>query len=120
MGMLSVMLVTKSVLSRRSLLNGIGAVILIIGTSIGGFIYWNSSENDQPIDTQNSIVLPEDSRIYQRNVAMYAGTFGLLADQWTRDIERLGKPKPLSVTVFLLSILVSGGFFISAYRQGRG
>ena len=110
------MIVQKSLPSRRLFLNGIGVVILLIGINVSGFLYLRSSENPETLDAQNSIVLPEDSRIYQRTVAMYAGTFGLLADEWTRDLESLGEPKPLSIIIIVFSILVSGGFFYKACR----
>lgn len=109
----------KSPRSRRFLLNGVGLTILLIGTGVSGFIYKKSSETDQKVDPQNLIVLPEDSRIYQRNVAMYAGTFGVLADEWTRYIEKLGEPKALSITIIVLTLLVSGGFFVRASRLYR-
>ena len=86
------MIVQKSLPSRRLFLNGIGVVILLIGINVSGFLYLRSPENTETLDAQNSIVLQEDSRIYQRTVAMYAGTFGLLADEWTRDLESLGEP----------------------------
>ena len=106
-------------LSRRSILNCAGIVILIIGLGFGRFLYRKSIQVASPPDYQTEIVLPENSRIYQRNVAMYEGTFGLIADQWTRDFVKLGQPRHLSIIITVVTIIAAGCCFKAAFVLNR-
>lgn len=104
---------------RRSLLNYIGIAILVAGMGIGDFMYWRSlhgasgSEDEDPLGSQY------DSREYQREVQVNIGTFGLIMDQWARAIEKLGEPKPLAITIMVVSAVVAGGCFMTASRMPR-
>jgi hypothetical protein len=104
-------------ISRRSLLNYIGLFILVAGMGIGEFIYWRSLQSGAEKDEGDPLLSQYDSRAYQRQVQMYVGTFGLIMDQWSRAIAKLGEPKPLAITITVLSMLAAGGCFIAASRM---
>jgi hypothetical protein len=109
----------QSTISRRSLLNYIGVFILLCGMGGGEFIYWRSlragsgSDNEDPLDSQY------DSRVYQREVQTYVGTFGLIMEQWSRAATKLREPRPLAITIAVLSMLAAGGCFLAASRLPR-
>jgi hypothetical protein len=105
--------------SRRSLLNYIGIFILLAGMGIGEFIYWRSLQGGSGTDAENPLLSQYDSRVYQRDVQMYVGTFGLIMDQLSRAAAKLGGPKPLAITITVLSLLAAGGCFLAASRMPR-
>jgi hypothetical protein len=105
-------------MSRRSLLNYIGLFILLAGISAGEFIYWRSLQSSSEKD-EDPLSAQYDSRAYQRQVQTYVGTFGLIIDQWSRAISNLKEPKPLAITISVLSMLAAGGCFIAAFRMPR-
>jgi hypothetical protein len=104
-------------MSRRSLLNYIGLFILVVGMGLGEFIYWRSLQSGSEKDEGDPLSSQYDSRAYQRQVQTYVGTFGLIMDQWSRAMARLGEPKPLAITITVLSMLAAGGCFIVAFRM---
>jgi hypothetical protein len=105
-------------ISRRSLLNYIGLFILLAGISVGEFIYWRSLQSGSERD-EDPLTSQYDSRAYQRQVQTYVGTFGLIMDQWSRAIAKIGEPKPLAITISVLSMIAAGGCFIVASRMPR-
>ena len=105
--------------SRRSLLNYIGIAVLIAGMGAGEFIYWRSLQGGSGTGDEDPLLSQYDSRLYQRDVQMYVGTFGLLMDQWSRSVAKLGEPRPLAITISVLSIRAAGGCFLAASRMPR-
>jgi hypothetical protein len=97
--------------SRRSLLNYIGIAILITGVATGEFIYWRSLQNDSAADDGES---PYDSRVYEQTIERTIGVFGVIMDQWSRSLGKLKEPKPLAITIVVVSILAAGGCFMAA------
>jgi hypothetical protein len=108
-----------SSISRRSLLNYIGLFLLVAGLGVGEFIYWRSLQSGSEDNQGDPLSSQYDSRAYQRQVQTYVGTFGLIMDQWSRAIAKLGEPKPLAITIIVLSMLAAGGCFIAASRMPR-
>jgi hypothetical protein len=106
-------------MSRRSLLNYIGLFILLAGVSVGELIYWRSLQSGSGKDEGDPLASQYDSRAYQRQVQMYVGTFGLIMDQWSRTVATLGEPKPLAITITVLSMFAAGGCFVAASRMPR-
>ena len=104
----------QSPTSRRSLLNYIGIFILLAGMGVGEFIYWRSLQGGSGTDDEDPLLSQYDSRVYQRNVQMYVGTFGLIIDQWSRAAAKLGEPRPLAITITVVSMLAAGGCFMVA------
>jgi hypothetical protein len=105
--------------SRRSLLNYIGIFILLAGMGVGEFIYLRSLQGGSGTDDAYPLLSQYDSRVYQRDVQMYVGTFGLIMDQWSRAAAKLGEPRPLAITIIVLSMLAAGGCFMVASRMRR-
>ena len=108
---------TQSMSARRSLLNHVGIAILIIGVAVGEFIYWRSQKNADVDDSVEEQMY--NSRTYIRNVQVNLGTFGMLMDQWTRAAEKLGQPRPLAITIIVVSALSSGTCFAVAARMPK-
>jgi hypothetical protein len=106
-------------MSRRSLLNYLGLFILVAGMAVGEFIYWRSLQSGAEDSERDPLSSQYDSRAYQRQVQTYVGTFGLIIDQWSRAISNLREPKPLAITISVLSMLAAGGCFIAASRMPR-
>jgi hypothetical protein len=105
--------------SRRSLLNYIGVFILLVGMGVGEFIYWRGLQGGSGTDDEDPLLSQYDSRLYQRDVQRYVGTFGLIMDQWSRTAAKLGEPRPLAITIIVLSMLAAGGCFMVASRMRR-
>ena len=101
--------------ARRSLLNYIGIAILMAGMILGEVIYWRGLHSDQTRD-EDLLLTPETSRVYERNVGMTVGTFGLILDKWTRALASLKEPKPLAITLGAVSIVTAGGCFLLARK----
>ena len=111
--------IMQSRTSRRSLLNYIGIFVLLAGIGVGEFIYWRSLQGGSGTDSENPLVSQYDSRVYQRDVQMYVGTFGLILDQWSRAVAKLREPRSLAITISVLSMLAAGGCFMVASRMPR-
>ena len=109
----------QSRISRRSLLNYLGIGILIAGMGIGDFIYWRSLQGGSGRGDEDSAASPYDSRVYEQTMERTVGTFGLLMAQWSRSVESLGEPRPLAVTIAVVSMLAAGGCFVAASRMPR-
>ena len=109
----------RSPISRRSLLNYIGVFILLAGMSVGEFIYWRSLQGGSRTADEDPLLSQYNSRFYQRDVQRYVGTFGLIMDQWSRAAAKLGEPKPLAITIAVISMFAAGGCFIVASRMPR-
>ena len=98
------------------MLNYIGIFILMAGMGVGEFIYWRGGSGTGDADP---LLSQYDSRVYQRDVQMYVGTFGLIMDQWSRSIAKLGEPRFLAIVIAVGSILAAGGCFMVASRMPR-
>ncbi|MDR3403384.1 MAG: hypothetical protein P4L99_12875 [Chthoniobacter sp.] len=111
--------------ARRTLLNQIGLVILVAGFCLGGLIYW-SAPPDKDGDSSYSVdddasLSPEDTRRYGHDTEMNFGKMGMLVDKGMRSAAKLGEPKPLAITVTIVSILTAVGCFaIGAQGSERG
>jgi len=101
---------------RRSMLNSIGIAILIIGLGSAEFIYWRSLKSASDAGFEDS---PYDSRVYQQDVERTIGVFGLIMDEFSRTMAKLGEPGPLAITIAAGSLLAAGGCFFVASRMPR-
>jgi len=109
----------QSSISRRSLLNYTGLVILIAGMCTGEFIYWRSLHGGSGAGDEDPLSGQYDSRVYQREMEVNVGTFGLIMDQWSRSFAKLKEPGPLAITITVVSMLAAGGCFFVASRLPR-
>jgi hypothetical protein len=44
------------------------------------------------------------------------GIFGVMMDQWSRSVAKLEEPRPLAITIVMVSMLAAGGCFMAAAR----
>ena len=109
----------QSMSARRSLLNNIGIAVLLIGVATGEFLYWRSQQRGDTDEDNSAEEQMYNSRTYTREVQMNGGTLGLLMDQWTRAAGKLGQPKPLAITIMVVSALSAGACFAVAAKMQR-
>ena len=107
----------QSSISRRTFLNYTGIVILLAGICIGEFIYWRSLHGGAGAGDEDPLLWQYDSRLYQREIEVNVGTFGLIMDQWSRSFAKLKEPGPLAITIAVVSMLTAGGCFFVASRM---
>ena len=100
---------------RRARLNTLGVIVLLVGMSTGDLVYWLAGTHDTPADD----VLAEQmqSKAYQASVERNVGAFGALMAQWSDALAELGQPRPLAVTIMVVSCAAAGGCFWVASRQ---
>ena len=77
--------------SRSSLLNYIGIFILLAGMGVGEFICLRSLQGGSGTDDAYPLLSQYDSRVHQRDVQMYVGTFGLIMDQMVAGGREAGR-----------------------------
>lgn len=104
---------------KRPALNYIGIGILIAGVGSGELIYWRSLQNTDYSRNDDSLIRLADSRAYDRTIETQVGTFGLIVNQWDRELAKLGEPGPLAITISAFSMLAAGGCFVAASRMPR-
>ena len=115
----SIQVVTQSPTSLRSLLNYIGIAILLAGVGAGEFIYWRSLHNGSAAGDEDPLLWQHDSAAYQHQVEENVGVLGVVVDQWSRAAADLREPKPLAITLAVISMLAGGGCFLVASRMPR-
>jgi hypothetical protein len=107
-------------LQRRTCLNLIGALILLIGLSSDGLVYHRAENPADDIlgyeesDGTPYPLSPEDSKDYLRNVELYGGKANVLADKLRRSFLSLWQGKPPAIIIGSVGIVVSLGFFYAA------
>ena len=105
----------------RALLHRCGAVILFLGICLAAFIYWSAppATGSQAV-YEDSPLAPEDSRRYAHDTEVNFGKAGVLGDKARRMAGQLGKPKPLAVTVIVVSGLLASGCFLFSRADVAG
>ena len=98
---------------RRARLNVIGLAVLLAGLGIGGLIYsqGGTDDDDDVLAAQNQ------SKAYDQAVQRNIGAAGLLMDRWTQTLGKFTQPRPLAVTLILVSGVAAGGCFVAAARH---
>jgi len=103
-------------LSRRALLNYVGLFILIAGMGTAEVIYWRSLHQE----AGDFVDSPYDSRVFEQTMERTVGVFGLLMDEWSRGVAKLEEPKPLAITIAVVSMMAAGGcFFVASRMEGE-
>ena len=101
---------------RRARLNSLAIIILLLGLGTGDLIYWRAGTDDAPTDDE-VLADQEQSKAYQREIERNVGAFGALMARWSDSLAELGQPKPLALTIMIVSCAVAGGCFWVASRQ---
>jgi hypothetical protein len=112
--------VMQSSPGRRALLHRCGAVILFVGICLGAFVYWSAPPSASQSVYDDSMLAPEDSRRYAHDTEVNFGKTGVIGDKAMRTVSRLGEPKPLAITIIVISVLVSGGCFYASRAHTAG
>jgi hypothetical protein len=106
----------QSSTSTRTFLNYAGIFILIAGMCTGEFIYWRSLHGGAGAGDEDPLSWQYDSRVYQREIAVNVGTFGLIMDKLSRSAS---SPGSLAIIITVVSVLAAGGCFFVASRLPR-
>jgi hypothetical protein len=105
----------------RALLHRCGAVILFVGICLGALIYWSAPQGANVETAQSgyddSPLSPDDSRRYAHDTEVNLGKVGALTDKWTRMAAHWGEPKPLAITILVVSALLAGGCFLAGRQR---
>ena len=100
----------------RTRLNLTGFVVLLVGLSIGGWIYRHGLQDDAQAD-DDVLAMQDQSKAYDQAVQRNIGATGLLMARGTETLEKLTRPKPLAFLLMTVSGLAAGGFFVAAARR---
>lgn len=101
---------------RRARLNALGIIVLLVGLGTSGLIYWHAPTNDGLTDKE-VLLEQSQSKAYHLGLERNVGSVGVLMAQWDDAIEELGQPRPLAVTITIVSCLTAAGCFWMASRQ---
>jgi hypothetical protein len=108
---------------RRTFLNLIGAIILLIGLGSSILIYRTAANDSKGVlgyEEGNGTVYPvrpEDSKKYLRDMELYGGKLNVLTDEFRRWFVGLWQGESLAFTVAGISIFISLGVFYTANRR---
>jgi hypothetical protein len=95
----------------------ISAILLLAGLGSAVLIYLTAGNDSSRIlgyeEEGGSVypIMPEDSRRYLRDLELYSGRAGVLADEFSRWFAGLWHGKSLAYTVACIAILISSGVF---------
>jgi hypothetical protein len=113
----------RNVADRRTCLNLIGAMVMLVGLGSAIFIYWTAGENSRNIlgyeADGGSVypIMPEDSKKYMRDLELYGGKAAVLTEEFKHWFAGLWHGKSLAWVVAGTTILVSFGFFYAANQK---
>ena len=108
-----------SAIFRRSFVNYFGVFILLVGMSVGDYKYWRSLQDDAGPGDEQLLLSQYSSKAYQQAVQRNVGVFGMLVNQWSLELAELGEPRPLAITIMVVSSLAAAGCFLVAARLPR-
>jgi hypothetical protein len=104
----------------QTCLNLISVMILLVGLGSAVLIY-RTAENDsnsvlgyEIIGGQAYPIMPEDSKMYLRDLQLYSGKAGVLADEFRRWFVGLWYGKSLAFTVAYITLFISFVVFYAA------
>lgn len=99
-------------MSLKKYLGLVSVAILLVGLPYAVLIYLTAEPG--PADT--TIYEFEHSKLYARNMKVYGGEMAVLADELGRWFRDLWRGRSLAYTVACITVIVSGGVFLSARR----
>jgi hypothetical protein len=94
------------ILNRRTWLNLISAVILVVGLDVATLIYQRAAK-------VNAIML-EDSKMYRHNLEVLGGNFMVMIDDFRLWFLGLWHGKSLAIIIGFTTFIISFGFFYAA------
>ena len=108
------------ILNRRTRLNLISAIILVVGLGSATLIYQRAHNTPygalgyESVDGIIYPIMPEDSKIYRHNLEVYGGKLNVMMDDFRRWFVGLWQGKSLAVIIGCTTIIISLGFFYAA------
>jgi hypothetical protein len=102
---------------RSARLHRFGEAILFVGICLGAFTYWSAPQRAPESVYEDSPLAPEDSRRYAHDTEANFGKAGTLGDKGLRMAAHLGEPKPLAITIIVVSGLLAGGCFVASRQS---
>jgi len=109
-----------SITDPRIYLQAISAAILLVGMSSAIWIYERAGAGPPEVVGYEEgggttyPVLPENSKVYERNMELYGGKANVLADELRRWFVGLWHGTSLAIIVACVTLLASFGFFFAA------
>jgi len=101
---------------RRTCLNILGALILALGLGSAAVIYLRAGVVHD--------LMPENSKLYARNLEVYGGKFMVIMDDFRRWLVGLWQGKPLAVIIGCTAVMLAWALFAAAkhgpQRSGPG
>ncbi|MDQ5986209.1 MAG: hypothetical protein CSYNP_01928 [Syntrophus sp. SKADARSKE-3] len=100
----------------------ISVLILLAGLGTSIIIYRSADDDAYGVlgyeDENGSLypVMPEDSKVYLRNLELYGGKMGVLTDTLRRWFVRRWHGRNLAFTVAFITLFVSFGFIYAAFQ----
>jgi hypothetical protein len=98
----------------------ISVIILLVGLGSAALIYQRAANDSNSVlgyeDGGGSVypIMPEDSKMYLRELELYGGKANVLAYQFRRWFVGLWHGKSLAFAVACIAIVASYGFFYAA------
>ena len=111
------------ILNRRTRLNLISAIILVVGLGSATLIYQRAHNTPygalgyESVDGIIYPIMPEDSKIYRHNLEVYGGKLNVMMDDFRRWFVGLWQGKSLAVIIGCATLMISFGFFYAAHYQ---
>ena len=109
----------SSKLSPHHAVNLLGVLILAVGLGVGGFLYWQSCQDDADSNAEDPMLSAYNSRGFAREAQRTTGQVGLLMDQWSESFAKLGEPRSFAILVVVTSSVVAAGCFLVAATRLR-
>jgi len=98
----------------RPFLHRCAAVILFAGICLSAFVYWSAPPaTDSAAAYDDAPLAPEDSRRYAHDSEVNFGKAGAFGDKGRRMLGHLGEPKPLAITIIVLSAVLAAGCLVA-------
>jgi hypothetical protein len=97
----------------------VGAAIFLIGLAVAAGIWIAQDRIDRQESRQGDDpdqVATLDSRKDVRQLELYYGKSGLIAEGWTEWLQSLAHGKRLAATIAIVSAILGGGCFLAAAR----
>lgn len=104
------------IFTRRTSLNLISAIILVVGLGSAAFIYQRAVNNlygEVTDETMHQIML-QNSKLYRHNLEVFGGKLNVIMDDFRRWLNELWHGKSLAFIMACISIIISALFFYTA------
>ncbi len=107
--------------TKRTFLNVVGAIILVVGLSSAVIIYKSAGKEAYGAwgygVTEGTIypIMPGDSKMYRHNLEVMGGKLNVMMDDFSRWFGGLWQGRSLAVVIGCTSIMISFGLFYAAH-----